>query len=54
MLVTDSLMLALTRLMWPWWVMIPTEESCEDLTDVTLEIEDTDEDDENDEDEYDE
>ena len=50
MLVTDSLMLALTRLMWPWWVMIPTE----DLTDVTLEIEDTDEDDENDEDEYDE
>ena len=28
--------------MWPWWVMIPIE----DLTDVTLAIEDTDEDDE--------
>ena len=27
--------------MWPWWVMIPIE----DLTDVTLAMEDTDEDD---------
>ena len=32
--------------MWPWWVMIPIE----DLTDVTLAIEDTDEDDEDGED----
>ena len=30
--------------MWPWWVKIPIE----DLTDVTLAIEDTDEDDEED------
>ena len=34
--------LALTWLMWPWWVMIPIE----DLTDITLAIEDTDEEDE--------
>ena len=31
--------------MWPWWVMIPID----DLTDVSLPIEDTDEDDEDDE-----
>ena len=37
--------LALTWLMWPWWVMIPIE----DFTDVSLAIEDTDEDDEDDE-----
>ena len=36
--------LALTWLMWPWWVMIPIEK----LTDVTLAIEDNDEDDETD------
>ena len=30
--------------MWPWWVTIPIE----DLTDITLAIEDTDEDDEED------
>ena len=45
--VSDSLTdwsLGLTWLMWPWWVMIPIE----DLTDVTLAIEDTDEDDEED------
>ena len=30
--------------MWPWWMIIPIE----DLTDVTLAIEDTDEDDEED------
>ena len=36
---------ALTWLMWPWRVMIPIE----DLTDLTLAIEDTDEDDESDE-----
>ena len=52
--VTDSLThlltesaLALTWLMWPWWVMIPIE----DLTDVALAIEDTDEDEEDEEDE---
>ena len=38
--------LALTWLMWPWWVMIPIE----DLTNVTLAIQDTDKDDEGDED----
>ena len=38
--------LALTWLMWPWWVMIPIE----DLNDVTLAIEDTDVDDEDEED----
>ena len=49
LLVTDSLTetvsqwaLALTWLMWPWLVIIPIE----DLTDVTLAIEDTDEEDE--------
>ena len=42
---TDWLV-ALTWLMRPWWVMIPIE----DLTDVTLAIEDSDEDDEDDED----
>ena len=31
--------------MWPWWEMIPIE----DLTEVTLAIEDTDEDEEDDE-----
>ena len=35
--------------MWPWWVMIPIE----DLTDVTLAIEDTDKDEEADEDDED-
>ena len=35
--------------MWPWWVMIPIE----DLTDVSLAIEDTDQDDEDDEDDED-
>ena len=36
--------------MLPWWVMIPIEE----LTDVTLAIEDTDEDEEDEEDKEDE
>ena len=36
--------LALTWLMWSWWVIIPIE----DLTDFTLAIEDTDENDEED------
>ena len=35
-------MMKKTWLMWPWWVMIPIE----DLTDVTLAVEDTNEDDE--------
>ena len=35
--------LALTWLMWPWWVMIPIG----DLTDITLAIEDTDDNDDN-------
>ena len=35
--------------MWPWWVMIPIE----DLTDVTLAIEDTDEHEEDEEEEDD-